>query len=550
MLVQTTTAGQAILAASPLNTLVTSVRLGSSFGYQLPLNPAGLTGTQVYLYTVTLSPIPGSNNSIKYQIVLDDSIGNFTFGEVAFYVGATLLAVGVLSGLVNKVKNEGQVKGNKVKIEGYIDLGANVRFSFGDISLSSSKDLIPRIPNVDLLPQIDASIPSLISVYSNNNIQPFVCHSDGIGRWALESKPTVYHNGVITLSGVSGLSSTLIGTAYNGQPSDLVIQFTNGKGRSICRRVTSYSLNGNIQWSTPIVENLPAVGDEFIILGPSSLVSTPVLTLPPGNFDGDFLVWDNEDSVYRILSSAGVINDQVLLRDSNKDLGVKWATLAPSGLLPPGTSDGDILIWDNEDSTYRPLLATSAPSGHVLTRDTSLDLGVKWAALPSAPIFTLPPGATDGDILVWDNEDSVYRPLPTALVPTGYVLTRDTALDLGVKWAPAATGGGGSQSITILQKPQFGNSAATTDGYSYLLFSNVDSPSYYRLEENYINEPVGWWVNLANKTAFALSINIDLGSVIVKPGFLTQVTPGGTATLINIGSGIYHLFGDLVLLPS
>ena len=434
MLVQTTIAGQALLDASPLNTLVTSVRLGSSFGYQLSLYPAGLTGTQVYLHTDTISPIPGSNNSIKYQFVLDDLVGNFTFGEVAFYVGTTLLAVGVLSSLVSKVKEDSRSAGNKVKIEGYIDLGTDVRFSFGDINLSNSKDLIPRIPNVDLLPQIDASVHSLMSVYSDNNVQPFMCYSDGVGRWAIENKSRIYDSGQVILIGSRGMTGFLINEGVdltNTDTTNLVVQFTDGKGRSICRRIVNYQLTaeekGEIEWSTPIVENLPKIGDSFIILG--------------------------------------------------------------------------------QDKPYS----------------------------------SLPVGTSDGDILVWDSEDRVYRPLPTALVPTGYVLTRDTSLDLGVKWAPAASGSG-SQSITIIQKPESIYFANVADGYSYLIFSHTLRGPNYILDENYITSPIGWWANLANKTSFDLEV---IGTVEVKPGFLALVVPGGNATIIKISGNRYHLFGDL-----
>ncbi len=297
MIFQTTTQGQALLNASPTSTPVTKVVLGSGVGYPLTGSPTGLVGSSVFTkdFSTPLLPFPSTASAVKYIIDLGKDLGAFSFGEMALFSGATLLAVGVENSLVLKQKDSPTTSGNDVRIEAYIDLGSSVRLTTGDSISNFSNDLLPRIPKVDYLPLIDATVKSLYSVYSDfsNNVPPSIAHSDGIGRWSLSDKPKTYQTGTVTLAGNSGISSTLVGTAYSGNASSTVIQFTTGKLRSLCRQLVSYLPTGELSWNTPIPGLVfPSPGDKFVILGPETTSATspvaasnlvPIVILPLDN---------------------------------------------------------------------------------------------------------------------------------------------------------------------------------------------------------------------------------------------------------------------------
>jgi hypothetical protein len=92
-------------------------------------------------------------------------------------------------------------------------------------------------------------------------------------------------------------------------------------------------------------------------------------------------------------------NDQVLTADSTQALGMKWATATGGSGIPATVVDakGDLIVATASDTVVRHPLGTN---GHVLTADSSLASGIKWAAVSGS-------GDTGSPVLVVAASDSL-----------------------------------------------------------------------------------------------------------------------------------------------
>lgn len=96
---------------------------------------------------------------------------------------------------------------------------------------------------------------------------------------------------------------------------------------------------------------------------------------------------------------------------------------------------GDLIVGTADNVVDRLPLGTDT---HVLTADSSMPKGVKWAAPLSGEVTGIPAATVDakGDLLVASAADTVAR---LAVGTNGQVVTADSAASNGVKWAtPAA----------------------------------------------------------------------------------------------------------------
>lgn len=180
-----------------------------------------------------------------------------------------------------------------------------------------------------------------------------------------------------------------------------------------------------------------------------------------GNNNGDVLTWNSSTSTWGPEAPSGIPTPvspnqgDTLIYDTGN-----WIAQAPSGGLPAGMSDGDVLTYSSSSSAW----VSQAPAAQLPTSASTNDIlswnGSAWVAImPSTP--GLPSGST-GQSLVYDGSNWVAgspfpsastgqylyfdgtnwsggSPLPTS-GNTGDVLTYDSMMNT---WSAQAPSGGG-----------------------------------------------------------------------------------------------------------
>ena len=122
MLVQLTDYGVSILTETkkPLN--ITKYVLGSAVGYTPAKDATGIRGEQVYTNSPT-EPVACSANVVKYVCTLSYEVGNFSFGEAAFFdEESKCVAIGVADALIDKQKYKDEKFGNSIILDLYLSM--------------------------------------------------------------------------------------------------------------------------------------------------------------------------------------------------------------------------------------------------------------------------------------------------------------------------------------------------------------------------------------------------------------------------------------------
>jgi hypothetical protein len=163
---------------------------------------------------------------------------------------------------------------------------------------------------------------------------------------------------------------------------------------------------------------------------------------------GDLLTWHTAAHQRLPVGTDG----QVLTADSGVTAGVKWATPASS----PLTTKGDVFTF----STVNARLPVGT-NGQVLSADSTATTGLAWVTVSGTE-----PTTTKGDVSTHNGTAATRLPVGT----NGQVLTADSTASTGLKWATASGGGGGG--LTKLTIAGGGGGGSLIDRTGWVLTAN------------------------------------------------------------------------------
>ncbi len=267
MLFKFTAAGESLFQSNPSTFAIDKVVLGSSFGYTLGSPPTDIQGSAVYTSVALLVKTVVNANTLRFIKLLDNSVGDFNFGEVACYSGATIVAVGVNPTAITKTADD-VTEGNSIGLNIFLSNTNEDAFGFLQLTNSSSNLAVSQINQVDYLnPPYDGEP----NIYVINGLTPeetpTLAFSDSYGRWNFSTKPTTYYEG--TVFGTASFTALDIEDPHGVDflaASQHFLQFTSGELRGHVRQLTSIG-SDFFQWNTPFT-SAPIAGDSFIIVGP------------------------------------------------------------------------------------------------------------------------------------------------------------------------------------------------------------------------------------------------------------------------------------------
>lgn len=267
MLFKFTAAGDALFRSNPSTFSIDKVVLGSSFGYTLGSPPTDIQGSAVYTSIAVLPKTVIDPNTVRFVKLLDTTVGDFNFGEVACYSGSTVVAVGVNPTAITKTSDD-PGEGNSIGLNIFLSNSNTDAYGFMQVTNSSSNLAVSQINQADYLtPPYDGEP----NIYVVNGLTPsdipFLAFSDSYGRWNFSNKPTVYYTGEVfgTPTSTALDIETPHGVTFLSA-SQHILQFTSGPCRGYVRQLTSIGTDF-FDWNTPLTA-LPQEGDTFIIVGP------------------------------------------------------------------------------------------------------------------------------------------------------------------------------------------------------------------------------------------------------------------------------------------
>lgn len=285
MIVQLTSAGQALLEGNTGPVTVTSFQLGSAFGYIPEPSDTGIHGSLIYT-GVPSSPLAVSANLVVYSSYLDYDLGPFEFGEIGLFVGTTLFALATGSALISKIAPNAGTSGNAIRIDEYVSVvGTNYQMWL-NLAESNNAFQMAVITSPDLLPQSSQAIPNAYIISGVVNSQSaFLAYTDKVGLWNFDA----YQYGSQVSAPITGSDSQSVTIALADFVSEMdpqyfgqvILEFTSGALYSTCRYVQSAITSGNfvtLGFDSQIAMQ-PAVGDTITVF--VRMDDTELQPIPP-----------------------------------------------------------------------------------------------------------------------------------------------------------------------------------------------------------------------------------------------------------------------------
>ena len=259
---------------------ITTFKVGSAVGYTPSLSDTNLRGTVLHT-GVPISYNVISANLVNYTLRMDETVGDFTFGEVGLFLAdGTLFALASLTSGQQKLKSSGPQVGSVINVIANLNLtNATALLQFTINSLANAKIL--EIGSTDLLTAPVVAASNAYIVHSNDDVgNPLLAIRESNYKWRFHTHNTVKVFGTVTAGPTNTVSMTStdifthVSTVVAGK---YILQFTSGVLAGICRNIASSTPN-TVGWATSTVA-VPQVGDTFEIYQSDASIIQSVLSV-------------------------------------------------------------------------------------------------------------------------------------------------------------------------------------------------------------------------------------------------------------------------------
>ena len=207
-------AAQAAQAAG-LKIQITSFSVGSGVNYLPAVTDTALHGTILYTQPVNFYEII-SPTQINYILIMDDTVGNFSYGEVGLYLAdGTLFALGARTTLNSKSKTTGSNAGDVIRIDAALVLS----------NVDPATIYFPIYQTVNAkLPELAG--PHLLTPPAVSNSNAFIVHKGtDFGRDTIATAVGVHEWDFSNYDRVFSGQTTVNGSGYTTAPT---VVFTGG----------------------------------------------------------------------------------------------------------------------------------------------------------------------------------------------------------------------------------------------------------------------------------------------------------------------------------
>jgi len=291
-----TQAGKYLLQTTPgVPPALNQFKLSGGYNYVPNDTQTELTGTEHFSGVPSLpSVLP--DGVIQYRINLDNSIGDFYFGEVGLYHNGVLVIVGVASQPIQKTQLSSSQSGNQMAISALVThLGEDVDV-FAEIGNSLDNLSAEYTLSVESLPPAAQANPNIRIVPSPDGSGDSLAIS-AAGRWSITGYTELLGYTQITAS--SALHLTLndpfIAPSF---PGEIIVQAISGPASGLIRKVASYNSSTKtftftIPWSiTPSVGTLVQIVKKTGLGNAATTLPDTAITSDDGNSGADWLTLD------------------------------------------------------------------------------------------------------------------------------------------------------------------------------------------------------------------------------------------------------------------
>lgn len=283
MLISLTQAGVDLINAATAPVVVTAYRLGDAYNYVPQLTDTNLHGNVVYS-GVPPDPLIITADLIKYGVVLDYDLPNhIDFGEIGYFVGTTLFALGANATMLHKIPQVTGTDGNAIRIDAYLSMVGTAYNMWGDVAESNNRWQLATLSSVDRLPKSADAVPnSYVITGADAKQSAFLAYTDRNGLWCFDAYAFANSQEVPILSATS-TSVTIDRANYNTDMNPAYfgmnfVEFASGVNYSLCRYIQSVGFNGQqvtFNFNSPMA-TVPAIGDSIMVFGRQWLSTTNV----------------------------------------------------------------------------------------------------------------------------------------------------------------------------------------------------------------------------------------------------------------------------------